>query len=119
FKTTPTNALPNPCGGVLNTACVDVNDHGVTDVNVTILVLCSAIEPILNSALNLALTADQNCTAQANQLGPGVAGVASNNSSCANSVWDTQATAVDVVTNAQYVINQGVSVRGSSGDLCP
>jgi Tfp pilus assembly protein PilX len=119
FTTTPTNALPNPCGGVVNTACVDVNGDGVADVNVSIVVLCSAIEPILNSALNLAIKADQNCSTQANQQGPGVAGVASNNSSCANSVWDTRATAIDAVTSAQYVIDQGVSVRVSSADVCP
>jgi len=118
FTTTPTNALPNPCGGVVNTACVDVNGDGVTDVNVTILVLCSAIEPILNSALNLAIKADQNCSNGANQQ-LGVAGIASNNSACSNSVWDTRATAIDAVTGAQYVIDQGVSVRVSSADLCP
>jgi len=119
FTTTPTNALPNPCGGVVNTTCVDVNGDGVVDVNVGIVVLCSAIEPILNSALNLALTTDQNCGTQVNQQGPGMAGVASNNSSCANSVWDVQATAIDALTSAQYVIDQGVSVRVSSADLCP
>src|SRR5882757_8848572 len=118
FTTTPTNALPNPCGGVVNTACVDVNGDGVTDVNVSILVLCSAIEPILNSALNLAIKKDQDCSNGANQQ-LGVAGVASNNSACSNSVWDTQATAIDAVTNAQYVIDQGVAVRVPAADLCP
>jgi Tfp pilus assembly protein PilX len=118
FTTTPTNALPNPCGGVVNTACVDVNGDGVADVNVSIVVLCSAIEPILNSALNLNIKSDRDCSTEANQ-NRGVAGVASNNSSCANSVWDTQATAIDAVTNAQYVIDQGVSVRVPSDDLCP
>jgi len=119
FTTTPTNALPNPCGGVVNTACVDVNGDGVTDVGVSILVLCSTIEPILNSALNLAIKSDQDCSTEFNQQGPGVAGVSSNNSSCANSVWDTRATATDLVTGAQYVIDQGVSVRVSSADICP
>jgi Tfp pilus assembly protein PilX len=118
FTTTPTNALPNPCGGVANAACVDVNGDGVTDINVSVVVLCSAIEPILNSALNLAIVSDQNCSNQANQ-NLGVTGVASNNSACSNSVWDTQATAIDVVTNAQYVIDQGVAVRVPSSDVCP
>src|SRR5258708_36709300 len=118
FTTTPTNALPNPCGAVANKACVDVNGDGVTDVNVTILVLCSAIEPILNSALNLAIKADQNCSNGANQQ-LGVAGIASNNSACSNSVWDTHATATDVVTNARYVMDQGVAVRVPAADLCP
>jgi len=118
FATTPTNALPNPCGGVANTACVDVNGDGVADVNVTILVLCGAIEPILNSALNLANPNDAGCAVGANQ-NLGEAGVASNNSLCSNSVWDTQATAIDAVTNAQYVIDQGVSVRVPSSTVCP
>ncbi len=117
FTTTPTNALPSPCNNVVNTACVDINGDGVTDVNVTILVLCNAIEPILNSALNLAITADQHCSNQANQQ-TGLVGVASNNSACSNSVWDTQATAIDAVTNAQYVIDQGVAVRVSSSTVC-
>ena len=118
FTTTPTNALPNPCGAVVNTACVDVNGDGVTDVNVSIVVLCSAIQPILNSALNFANQDDRNCSNEANQQ-LGVAGVASNNSACSNSVWDMQATAIDAVTNAQYVIDQGVAVRVPSADLCP
>jgi Tfp pilus assembly protein PilX len=117
FTTTPTNVIPIPCTGA-NTACVDVNNDGVTDVNVTILVLCNAIEPILNSALNLNIKADQNCSNEAGQQ-PGIAGVASNNSACSNSVWDTQATAIDAVTNAQSVIDQGVSVRVPKDTVCP
>src|SRR6266403_252866 len=52
FTATPTNAIAVPCNGP-NTACVDVNSDGVTDVNVSIVVLCNAIQPILNSALDL------------------------------------------------------------------
>lgn len=118
FTTAPTNALPNPCGGVVNTACVDVNGDGVADVNVSITVLCDAIEPILNSSLNLANPNDAGCAMGANQ-NLGVAGVASNNSMCSNSVWDAQATAIDAITSAQYVIDQGVSVRVPSADICP
>jgi Tfp pilus assembly protein PilX len=118
FTTTPANALPNPCNNVVNTACIDVNGDGVADVNVTVVVLCTAIEPILNSALNLSIKSDQNCSNQANQ-NLGVMGVASNNSACSNSVWDTQATAIDAVTGAQYVIDQGVAVRVPSADICP
>ena len=118
FMTTPANALPNPCGGVPNTACIDVNGDGVTDVNVSILALCNAIEPILNSALDLTNPNDAACSVGANQ-NLGVSGAASNNSLCSNSVWDTRATATDALTSAQYVIDQGVSVRVSSAAICP
>jgi Tfp pilus assembly protein PilX len=118
FTATPANALPNPCGGVANTACIDVNGDGVADVNISIAVLCNAIEPILNSALDLTNPNDAGCAVGANQ-NAGVAGAANNNSMCSNSVWDAQATATDVVTSAQYVIDQGVSVRVPSAGICP
>jgi Tfp pilus assembly protein PilX len=118
FTTTPTNALPNPCGGVANTACVDVNGDGVIDINVGIVMLCSAIEPILTSTLNLSNPNDAGCAVGAGQ-NTGVAGASTNNSMCSNSIWDAQATATDVVTNAQYVIDQGVAIRVPSSSVCP
>jgi Tfp pilus assembly protein PilX len=117
FTATPTNALLNPCGAP-NTACVDVNGDGVPDINVRIVVLCNAIQPILNSALDFTNPNDAGCLVGAGQ-NTGVAGAANGNSLCSNSVWDTQATATDVITNAQYVIDQGVAVRVPSADLCP
>jgi Tfp pilus assembly protein PilX len=117
FTATPTNAIAVPCNGP-NTACVDVNGDGVPDVNVSIAVLCNAIQPILNSALDLTNPNDAGCAVGANQ-NAGMAGAANNNSMCSNSVWDTQATATDVVTSAQYVIDQGIAVRVSSADVCP
>src|SRR5713226_290383 len=118
FTATPTNAVLNPCGNVANTACVDVNGDGVTDVNVSIVVLCSAIQPILNSALDFTNTNDAGCLVGSGQ-NTGVAGAANGNSLCSNSVWDTQATATDAVTSAQYVVDQGVTVRVPSATLCP
>ncbi len=117
FTATPTNVIQVPCNG-LNTACVDVNGDGVPDVQVSILVLCSAIQPILNSSLDFTNPNDAGCLVGASQ-DVGVVGTASGNSLCSNSVWDTQATAKDVITNAQYVIDQGVSVRVPSADICP
>jgi Tfp pilus assembly protein PilX len=117
FTVTPTNALPNPCG-TPNTACVDVNGDGVTDVNVGIVVLCSAIQPILNSALDFTNSNDAGCLVGANQ-NVGVVGAANNNSLCSNSIWDTQATATDAITNTQYVVDQGVAVRVPSAAVCP
>jgi len=117
FTATPTNAVFNPCNGP-NTACVDMNNDGVTDVNVTILVLCQAIQPILNSALDFTNPNDAGCIVGAGQ-NTGVAGAANGNSMCSNSVWDTQATARDAVTNAQFVVDQGIAVRVPAATLCP
>jgi PilX N-terminal len=117
FTATPANAILVPCSGP-NTACVDVNGDGVADVNVSIVVLCSAIEPILNSALDFTNPNDAGCVVGAGQ-DSGVVGATNNNSLCSNSIWDTRATATDVVSSAQFVIDQGVSVRVPSASVCP
>jgi Tfp pilus assembly protein PilX len=118
FTQTPTNAVVNPCNGVPNTACVDVNGDGVPDVNVTVLVSCVAIQPILNASLNYNLPSDAGCIVGAGQNN-GIAGSANGNSLCANSIWDTQATATDVVTSATYAVDQGVGVRVPISTVCP
>jgi hypothetical protein len=118
FTATPTNALPNPCSTGPNTACVDVNGDGVPDVNVTVVVSCLAVQPIPNASLNYNLPSDAGCTVGAGQTN-GIVGSANGNSLCANSVWDTQATATDTVTNAQYTVNQGVGVRVPISTVCP
>jgi type II secretory pathway pseudopilin PulG len=117
FTATPTNAVFNPCP-TQNSACVDVNGDGVPDVNVSILVLCDAIQPILNSALNFSNPNDAGCLL-GNGQATGVAGAANGNSMCSSSVWDVQATAKDQVTSAQYVVDQGVAVRVPAATLCP
>lgn len=117
FTATPTNAIFNPCT-TQNTACVDVNGDGVPDVNVSVLVLCNAIQPILNSALDFTKPNDAGCLVGSGQA-TGVAGAATGNSLCSNSVWDVQATATDQVTSAQYVVDQGVGVRVPAATLCP
>ena len=118
FTATPTDALPTPCGGVPNTVCVDMNGDGVVDENVRVVLACVAIQPIPNSALDPTIPNDAGCLVGASQNG-GVVGAPNNNSLCSNSVWDTQATATDAVTNASYVINQGVAVRVPSNAICP
>jgi Tfp pilus assembly protein PilX len=113
FTATPTNAVPNPCNGP-NTACVDVNGDGVADVNVNIVVSCKAIQPIPTTYPSI----DPGCLVGTNP-NQGTVGASNNNSQCSNSVWDVQATATDVVTNAQYVVDQGVAVKVPSADVCP
>jgi Tfp pilus assembly protein PilX len=118
FTATPTNALFNPCVVGQNTACIDVNGDGVTDINVGIVVLCNAIQPILNSALNFGNPNDAGCLL-GNGQNTGVAGAANGNSLCSSSVWDVQATAKDQLTSAQYVVDQGVAVRVPAATICP
>jgi Tfp pilus assembly protein PilX len=117
FTATPTNPLLNPCTTQI-TACVDVNGDGVPDVNVGIVVLCNAIQPILNSALNFSNPNDAGCLI-GNGQNTGVTGAANGNSMCSSSVWDVQATATDNVTSAQYVVDQGVAVRVPETTVCP
>ncbi len=116
FTVTPNNAIPNPCGAP-NTTCTDVNGDGIPDITVVVKLVCLGIQPIPVSALNFSNSNDAGCLVGASQ-GFGVAGSANNNSMCANSVWDTQATASDTVTNATYVIHQGTAVRVPSSSTC-
>lgn len=117
FTTTPTNAVPNPCLQP-NTTCVDVNGDGVTDITVAVAVSCVAVVPVALSSLNPNSTNDQNCIGSVNQSF-GTPGASANTSNCTDTVWDTQATATDSVTNAQYVINEGVAVRLQTAPTCP
>jgi Tfp pilus assembly protein PilX len=117
FTLTPTNVIPTPCT-VNNTACIDVNGDGVPDVNVSIAVLCSAVAPILNSALNPSIKSQQYCGNGGGQTF-GQAGTSGSDSACSYSIWDTQATAIDAVTGAQYVIDQGVAVLEPASFVCP
>ena len=117
FTATPANAIPNPCGSP-NTTCTDVNGDGITDITVVVNPTCVAIQPILVASLNFSNPNDAGCIVGAGQ-DFGVAGGANGNSLCSNSVWDTQATATDAVTSAQYVIHEGTGVRVPSSTACP
>lgn len=121
FTQTPANALQNPCNGNANTVCVDVNGDGVTDVNVTVTPTCLERYIIPDLQLDFSNPNDAGCIMGVNQTF-GVAGASNSNSACANTVWDTQATATDVITNAQYVVDEGSAVRAAavaSSAFCP
>ncbi len=118
FTVSPTNAIPNPCNGVANTTCVDVNGDGVPDVNVVVTPICDSIQPIPVSQLNFANPNDAGCLIGASQ-DFGIAGASNNNSMCSNSVWDIQASATDQMSGANYVVDQGVAVRVVSTAICP
>lgn len=118
FSTTPANAVPDPCNGNANTTCVDVNGDGVTDINVTVTPTCTSSQVIPVAALDFTDPNDAGCLIGTNQ-DFGVTGGASNNSLCANMLWDIQGVGKDAINDAQYVIHQGTAVRVSSTTVCP
>lgn len=118
FTVTPTDAVPNPCGGVANTTCADVNGDGVADVTVVVTPTCVSTQLIPVNALDFTNADDAGCLVGASQS-VGVVGSASNNSLCANSLWDVQAVATDPISNAQYTVHQGAAVRVPVTTVCP
>jgi Tfp pilus assembly protein PilX len=118
FTTAPANAIPAPCGGVANTACVDVDGDGTTDVNVVVNPTCDSIQPIPVTELDFSNPNDAGCAIGASQ-DFGVVGASNNDSMCSNSVWDIQSSATDQMSGANFVIDQGIAVRVASTDACP
>lgn len=127
FTSNPANVFPSPCSGA-NTICYDTNGDTHTDVEVTIKSrsdpakpVCIGAKIIKNAALNLAIADDLGCAVGASQSF-GIAGAATGDSFCADSIWDVQAAAVDSVTQAKATITQGMAVRVSSDNIinsCP
>jgi PilX N-terminal len=117
FTQTPTNAIPNPCNGVANTTCVDLNNDGVVDLTVTVTPACVSNYVLHNSEV-WGNANDRACLASANSDSAGIVGAPNANSLCADTIWDTQATAVDAVTNASYVVDEGTAVRVPANTSC-
>ena len=126
FSTSPANVFTVPCSGA-NTVCYDTNGDTHTDVMVTIKSrstaqpVCIAAKVIKNASLNLSNADDLGCSTSATQTF-GVAGAATGDSLCADSVWDVQAEGVDSVTQAKATITTGLSVRVSTDNIinsCP
>lgn len=122
FFNTPAAVLDTPCGAP-NTRCIDVNADGVNDITVTLTPapVCVKAQIIKNSSLDLADTEDAGCSVGSAQ-NFGVAGAATGNSECANSVWDVNAVAIDNTTQASVKVTQGIAVRVARDDIatnCP
>jgi Tfp pilus assembly protein PilX len=121
LTTSPTAVFTTPCAGFGdNTQCYDVNGDGKDDVvvQITPTPTCIKAQPIPVTSLNITDPNDQLCTISVNQGAFGV-GSASNNSTCANTVWDVRAvannldaTGAAVVTpGPTSVVDQGIAVR--------
>lgn len=121
FFETPEKILSKPCGEA-NTTCVDTNGDGKDDIKVTLpKPTCVKVAPIKQAELNLAASEDQLCAQSENQAF-GVAGAATGNSACANSVWDLHAIATEIDSAASVEVVQGVAVRVPADDTatsCP
>lgn len=123
----PTSVFTNPCTGQ-NTKCYSINASGNNDI---VVKLGSAQDPtqprcvramvVPVTQLNLANPDDLGCTVGQGQTF-GIAGAASGNSLCGDTVWDVKADAEDTVTNARVVSYAGVRVRVAANVIstsCP
>lgn len=96
-----------------NQKCYDINGDGTDDILVQVAdPTCTSVTPTPNSDLDVfGSAAEASC-----YLPPAVY------SMCAYSVWDIQATATDVVTGAEVIVRQGVSILTSLNKIetaCP
>lgn len=126
FVATPTDAVANPCNGVLNTICTDVNGDGVADYTTTLTPAptCIKARPVKVAELNITPTSEDLACVQAQTQGTfGVTGAASSGDSlCASTVWEitaqTLATGYTAATSpVNYTITQGISVRVKTTDM--
>ncbi|HYC34853.1 MAG TPA: PilX N-terminal domain-containing pilus assembly protein [Usitatibacter sp.] len=132
FSTTPANAVPDPCGGVPNTVCTDLNGDGVNDLTTTLTPapVCSQGRIVKVSELIIASpSAEDVACLQAQQQGVfAVAGATSSGDSlCGKTVWDISAVTMATgstatTTDVKFGATQGVGVRVKALDVttsCP
>ena len=70
-----------------------------------------------NSVIDLNNASELGCTLGAAQTF-GVQGAATGNSLCAKTLYNVRVTAVDTITNASVVIDQGISVQVPADKVC-
>lgn len=109
---TPSTALLNPCGGVANTRCYDLNADGTDDITVrlTPAPVCIQSQIIPNASLNFTTVGASDCTLEDDATKYGIEGAATGTSLCANSLWEVTAVATDAVTSASVTVVEGVAV---------
>lgn len=131
FSVTPQNAIANPCNGVANTVCADLNGDGVNDLVTTLTPVPTCVQARAMKISELQITSatseDVACLQGQSQM-QGVAGAAPNGDSlCGAAVWNITAqtlpagaTAANADLNVTAV--QGVGIRMKQLDLannCP
>jgi Tfp pilus assembly protein PilX len=122
FFQTPNLVFLSSCAGV-NSRCYDINGDGKPDITVSLTPnpVCVAAKTIKNASLDLSNPEDMGCSLGVSQSF-GIVGSATGDSLCANSLWEINAVAVDVTTQARATATQGVSVRVSTDNIattCP
>ena len=132
FIDTPANAIVNPCGGVPNTLCVDLNGDGVNDLTTTLTPAPSCSQGRIVKVSELVITSptseDVGCV-QAQQQGTfAVAGASTaGDSLCGQTVWDISAVTLatgksSTTSDVKFGATQGVGVRVKALDVvssCP
>ena len=118
LNTTPAAAMPNPCNGVANTSCVDLNGDGVPDITVTVAPTCLSTQVVSNTVLDYSNAEDKSCTLGVNQ-DFGTTGASIGNSLCSNLLWDVAANVRDDATGGRFTANQGVAIRVAGTPGCP
>jgi Tfp pilus assembly protein PilX len=114
---TPGSIFPTPCSGWAdNTLCYDVNGDGTNDVVVQLTPTpsCVRAQVIPLTQLSLAAPNDQACRNQVQQCF-GQEGCPSNNSGCANSVWDIRSVAQNLAPNGTSAASQGPTAIVAQG----
>lgn len=118
FLTKPLGAISQPCQGVPNRTCADIDANGTGDLVVAVTPTCLSTHVIPVPLLDYSDASDVSCLVGANQE-TGINGVSANRSLCASMLWDVQAVATDEIMQSELVVNQGTSVRAEAFITCP
>jgi Tfp pilus assembly protein PilX len=123
FFETPTTVFGTVCGSSYNAKCIDTNGDNVPDVTVALNPppTCVQARVLTNDQLNMSIKDQADCATPPAQEAFGM-GAPTNNSECAQSMWEIRAQASDPVTQASAVATQGVSVtvpKNSVDTACP
>lgn len=111
FFETPSTVFSEPCAGSYNKKCINLDGDSTPDIVVSLVRDPTCVKATVMSTQRLDMTnpEDANCATQEDQRLFGQGG-SPGNSSCAESVWDVQAQAIDMVTQARSTAIQGISV---------
>jgi hypothetical protein len=113
------------CEGRKNHKCFDIDGDGSWDIEVDLTTpppRCVGLTPVLNDTLDPTDLDDQGCFIGVQQVGAVDGAHAGGLSLCSGSIWDLRARAVDLVSDTQAHVRQGISIRVSNNDAdtaCP